>query len=311
MRCPTDNPGNCGCLGGRRISVGLLWLVCFLWLPVAQGQTIHHKTDYDRPLVTEAKPTPKSEQLAAELGVGRWIWTTNFADQQTCRLWHEFTISDKQGRPHKANLRITADDYYVCYLDGREIGRGGNWENLTDYDFTWLLAPGKHVLAVEAVNDIYEGGVLLGFRMQFAQGEPMLMVSDTSWRIVPNDAGKNWLTQTSPDKNWIAAKEIGVIGQSPWWEHPATVTAPTPLAPIQLRFWQTGWFIALMLSVLAVRSGRCRVERSLVAGASSTATSTNRTRSPGATSECGGVTGSNSVSAVRPRRCQPPGVDRG
>ena len=51
----------------------------------------------------------------------------------------------------KAILRLTADNAYRVYLDGREIGQGGNWNSLTDYDVTWLLAAGAHVLAVEAL----------------------------------------------------------------------------------------------------------------------------------------------------------------
>ena len=76
----------------------------------------------DSTLASTAQPTPESERLAAQLRVGRWIWTTNFADKQVCRLWRTFTLPATNG-VRKANLRITADNVYHLYLDGREIGK--------------------------------------------------------------------------------------------------------------------------------------------------------------------------------------------
>ena len=78
-----------------------------------------------------AQPTPELNELAAELGLGRWIWTTNFADKQTCRLWRAFAIPGSNA-VHEASLRITADNSYRLFMDGREIGQGGNWNGLTD-----------------------------------------------------------------------------------------------------------------------------------------------------------------------------------
>ena len=87
---------------------------------------------------SNANISPEAERVAAELGVGRWIWTTNFTDKQECRFWRAFTLPATNA-VRKANLRITADNLYRLYLDGREIGQGANWKNLTDYDVTWLM----------------------------------------------------------------------------------------------------------------------------------------------------------------------------
>ena len=206
-----------------------------------------------KPGAIVAKPTPESEKLAAELGLGRWIWTTNFADKQTCRLWRGFTLPNTNG-VRKANLRLTADNSYRLYLDGREIGQGGNWKSLTDYDVTWLLGSGTHVLAVEVFNDGLEGGLILGLKIEFADGQKMLLTSDKSWYIAPNEV-RRWARRKSPDPRWPHADEVGVVGQAPWWAYPVSIVAPPPLRPEVLYFWQTGWFLVAVLTVTAVTLG--------------------------------------------------------
>lgn len=46
-------------------------------------------------------------------------------------------------------LCITADNSYRLFLDGRELGRATEWKSLTDYELSWVLKPGTHVIGVE------------------------------------------------------------------------------------------------------------------------------------------------------------------
>lgn len=238
-------------LNFRRLIVwlGLLGFVWVVSVPAAEGPAWPRKPD----AVTLAKPTPESEKQAANLGLGRWIWTTNFTDKQTCRLWRAFTLPNTNG-VRKANLRLTADNSYRLYLDGLEIGQGGNWRGLTDYDVTWLLGSGSHVLAVEAFNDGLEGGLILGLNIEFADGQKMLLTSDKSWYVVPNEF-RRWVGRKSADARWAHAQEVGVIGQAPWWPYPLSIVSPPPLRPEVLSFWQTGWFLGIVLIVAAIAVG--------------------------------------------------------
>src|SRR5262245_31581733 len=103
----------------------------------------------------EIKPAPSI--LDVKHHVGSWIWDTNVFDRQTCRFWRSFEIPNSTVA--KARLRLTVDNGYRLFLDGREIARGSDWKALTEYDLTWLLNPGRHVLGVEAFNDGREGGL--------------------------------------------------------------------------------------------------------------------------------------------------------
>ena len=203
-----------------------------------------------------AEPTAESERVAAELGVGRWIWTTNFAYAQQCRFWRAFTLPQTNA-VRKANLRITADNFYRLYLDGREIAMGAEWKKLTDYDVTWLMSPGTHVLGIETLNDGFQGALILGLRIEYADKQMMQISSDRSWYVVPNN-DRRWLGRTHPEPFWTQAQEVGVVGQVPWiipngW--PYRIDSPPPLRPLELRFWQRGWFLSTVLVVCVVALG--------------------------------------------------------
>jgi signal transduction histidine kinase len=194
---------------------------------------------------------------ASELGLGDWIWTTNFADLQVCRLWRAFDIPQNTAVA-RAQLQMTADNSYTVYLDGRQIGRGGDANNLAEYDLTWLMTPGRHVLAVEAFNDTFDAGMILGLRVKLANGKKIEVFSDSSWRVVTT--GRNWLTQKQPDSSWLPAQLVGYAGQM-WWRQPGRIIQVPPLQPPLVHFWQQGWVLAVLLlvcltvAVLWVRQG--------------------------------------------------------
>jgi signal transduction histidine kinase len=204
-----------------------------------------------RPLAKPfAQPSPEADHLASRLKVGRWIWTTNYADRQSCHFWRAFTVpADKTLR--SASLRITGDDFYRAQLDGQDLGMGANWRILNDYDVKLFLQPGRHVLAVEALNEDREAGVLAGLNLKFTDGTEQLIGSDRTWRIVPNGE-LNWQKREEAAPNWPAAREVAVIGQIPRWTEPLSIFTSAPLPPEELHFWQQAWFVVSLLMVCAV-----------------------------------------------------------
>ncbi len=186
--------------------------------------------------------------IAAELGIGNWIWASEVADKQTCRLWRSFDVPEN-AIMSQATLRLTADNGYRVSLDGNEIGRGGDLNSLTEYDLTSLIAPGTHVLAVEAFNDAGNAGVILGLQMRFSSGKKLDVVSDSSWRVVPR-AEKKWELHKTAGADWPSAKVVAFAGRQVW-ERPERIITSPPLAAPLPRFWQRGWFLALLLSVCA------------------------------------------------------------
>lgn len=176
-------------------------------------------------------------------GLGTWIWAHKTFDRQNCRLWKAFEIpaGTKVG---SALLRMTGDNGYQFFLDGRELGQGADWHALTEYDLSLLLPPGHHVLAVNGFNDFFQAGVILALTIKFADGKTLEIKSDESWRVVP-EAERNWEKLKRPGANWEYAKLITSTNRAPDWNDPRWpldfVSVPRFL-PIVIPFWQTGWF---------------------------------------------------------------------
>ncbi len=251
-KMPVAVPGNGATRGLRRAGfrrrlamaaavVGVAFGLAAGWpLPVpAQGQT--------------AKPSISAQsgpiKLDPKYGVGAWIWAAETHDQQLCRLWRGFEIP-AGAKVNKARLCVTADDSYSLFLDGRELGRGGDWKDLTEYDLTLLLEPGWHTLAIEGFNTVRDAGVLAGLRIELANGRTIEIASDESWKVVPNTESR-WIKRTRPRPNWPSATIVKAFGLPPWGPRFVAVVRGPRLDPITSQFWQTGWFEIALLALSA------------------------------------------------------------
>jgi hypothetical protein len=186
----------------------------------------------------------------AKSGLDAWIWTDKTFDHQACRLWKDFDIP-KDAKVVEARMRITVDDGYQIYLDGRELSQGANWRSITEYDLTLLTTPGRHVLAINAFNDFFAAGMLLDFRVTLADGRVVSIKSDESWKVVPEGV-RNWEKLKRPQPEWQPAT---IIKPHPMWTDPRWpedyIRVP-PFQPLVILFWQTGWFQAALASTCGV-----------------------------------------------------------
>lgn len=229
------------------------WAACLVWIAVLAlgllngSAVIGAETNALR---TGGISTAPTIALEPTWGVGAWIWDRKAFDKQTCRFWRSFTIP-KGATVARARFRITADNGFRFLLDGREIGRGSDWRSMTEYDLTWLLRPGTHVIAVEGFNDRLEAGILAGLKVELMDGGVIEVPSDRSWRVVPEEES-GWEHRRQSAPNWPPVAIVGQLGDTPWTTKPLAVTLIPPLRPIELHFWQTGWFQVLLLTLCAV-----------------------------------------------------------
>jgi signal transduction histidine kinase len=200
-----------------------------------------------------AIPIVSVEGAVKYLGV--WIWDKETRDKQICHLWRQFEIP-KGAEVLRAQLRITADNAFTAYLDGRELGRGSDWRTLSAYDLTWLLSPGPHVLAVEGFNDVDKAGVIVGFRAEMADGRHIDVRSDEKWLVAPVSE-QDWLTLRRAPDTWPHATVVGVLGQAPWWKKPTQFVNVPPIYPVTVYFWERGWFQIMLLAVCGLAALAC------------------------------------------------------
>ncbi|WP_040550879.1 sensor histidine kinase [Pedosphaera parvula] len=183
-------------------------------------------------------------------GLGDWIWTEKRLDRQTCQLWKSFEVPKDAVVVH-AGLRMTVDNEYTLFLDGRELGRGSEWRELFDYDLTPLISPGRHTIAVKAYNSSSYAGMIFGLRIDLNDGKTIEVKSDQSWRIVP-EGQKGWENASRPRDTWTPATVMASLGKEPWWVKPENMNAMPTLYPVRTYFWQTGWFQVTLLIICGV-----------------------------------------------------------
>jgi signal transduction histidine kinase len=179
--------------------------------------------------------------LHPQFRVGDWIWADTTQNRQECRFVRVIDVPSSSD-VESALLRITADNFYRVYLDGHFIGQGSDWRALTEYDITRLLSPGRHVLAVDVVNDFEFGGLLAGLRIHFSDGGEMEIPTDADWQIVPENA-PSW-PRPKLDATWKKARVIRPFES--WWLRPRIYEAPVSV-PETKSFWQRRWFQILLM----------------------------------------------------------------
>jgi alpha-L-rhamnosidase len=85
-------------------------------------------------------------------------------------------------------------------------------------DVTPMLQSGANVVAVAAENvgpGSSAAGLIGTLRVEFAEGEPLLILTDAQWRSsTPESAG--WERPAYNDASWVGAKVLGALGMGPW-----------------------------------------------------------------------------------------------
>ncbi len=155
-----------------------------------------------------------------------WIWTPEgdpTKDAPVAKRYFRKTFDlPSEGTPTKGMLWISADDRFTAYLNGEQIANHVGTGTFATIDISLKLKPGKNVLAIEAENmpapvTANPAGLLVNAQIQFADGQSVVMDTDTSWRSSKEPPKKgNWTFVEFDDSSWLPAKELGKYGRSPW-----------------------------------------------------------------------------------------------
>jgi alpha-L-rhamnosidase len=99
-------------------------------------------------------------------------------------------------------------------------GSATDFHVAADFDVTLALHPGSNLLAVSVVNSGNEpnpAGMIALLRIEFTEGDPLVIVTDSSWRAASNDQ-PHWTEPGFNDTSWVAARQLGPSGMAPWGE---------------------------------------------------------------------------------------------
>ena len=107
----------------------------------------------------------------------QWIWSTDpIGEKQEVILSRRFTT----GSETSARLLLTADNFFIAFIDGAPILRGDDWSQIHDHRFT--LPAGDHELVVRAANEGGPAGIAGSLSWQTADGREQRIDTDGEWR---------------------------------------------------------------------------------------------------------------------------------
>ena len=132
------------------------------------------------------------------------------------RMYFRRTVVLPQGRTiQRATLELAAGSSYELCVNGKKTE-----DMRQEKDLTMDLHSGVNVIAVNVPNagpakkpDTAGIGALL--RVDFGDGNPLVLVSDRAWRCSKTLAPK-WMEVGFDDAAWEAADELGPFGPPPW-----------------------------------------------------------------------------------------------
>lgn len=152
----------------------------------------------------------------------RWIWMN--ADAATrapagLRFFRTKFTAPAGRKINAATLIVGVDSEYQLFMNGHRVGRGNSPDLPEVFDISAAVKPGENLIAVRANNRKADkaAGLIGAVRIDFADGEPVLLTTNQSWKVTDN-VPKGWEQPGFNDSAWQASKELGAFGMKPWGE---------------------------------------------------------------------------------------------
>ena len=165
-----------------------------------------------------AAPRARAQE-PGPFGKARWVWFPEgnpVEDAPGETRYFRRTVKLPEDREiKKAAFLLTADNSFVLYLGGKQVGTGDDWQKAQSIDLKGKLKKGENLLALAATNEGGPAGWIGILKIEFTQGDPLLVLSDAEWKC--SDTRKDKWTEPEFDaKEWKAAKVLGEYGMDPW-----------------------------------------------------------------------------------------------
>ncbi len=138
-----------------------------------------------------------------------WIWFGDAVGERCFR--RTFPLTEV---PAKARLRVTGDDGYSAWVNGKQVGSGHSWQRVQEYDVTVQLRGGVNALAITGSNGGGPGGLIAELTITDSQGATRCIATDSSWLA---SVGKSI---RSADAACKPAHQISAYAGSLWATHP-------------------------------------------------------------------------------------------
>ncbi len=186
-------------------------------------------------------PSSSDPLGAGKFQDAKWIWSNEgnpaIAAPPGKRYFRRRIVLDSPIA--SARLILTADNSFECWLNGRRVGSGDNFNHAYSFDVAPLLHPGTNLVTVEAVNATESpnpAGLIGTVAIRYANGQAADVPTDARWEVATRTPNA-WRTDPAPaasaEAEWRTALELGSLGMAPWGEVAVGGEATDPIPNIQ------------------------------------------------------------------------------
>ena len=185
--------------------------------------------------------SPKTEpptNVLPDFGAARWIWYPEGNPAASAppgkRYFRRVVKLEPGSRVASAQLVMTADNEFICYINGRRVGSGEDFHRGFVMNVKPELKPGENLIAVDATNTTdtpNPAGLIARLSIKLGDGRTVEVSTDGSWQA-SRKPGHGWSTATKALPGWFTAMDLGPLGMAPWGEIEAAPMAAEVYPPM-------------------------------------------------------------------------------
>jgi alpha-L-rhamnosidase len=173
---------------------------------------------------------------ASILEDSQWIWYPEDNPAQNASVGTRYfrtmvTIPAGPGLK-RAILKITADNSFVAFVNGQQVGIGDNFKKPQALDIKKYLVVGENAIAVAATNtgdDANPAGLVSMVLVEFEDEPAITIFTGTGGWKTANIEAPGWKDAGFDDSAWANPKVLGKVGIKPWGKLTTTMlNLPAP-----------------------------------------------------------------------------------
>ena len=181
---------------------------------VGKGRVFLNRQPHRSPTASASESEP--------LDGAKWIWFDEgdpaAAAPVARRYFRRSFVLPDGASVESATASLTADNTFELFVNGKRIGTGDNFHEVSEFQIGTQLKPGTNVLAVVVDNGgdaPNPAGLIASVQLRLRGGEKLVVRTDREWRAAASVSGR-WQANALAGEDWSAARELGEAGMSPW-----------------------------------------------------------------------------------------------
>ncbi|MDY7109841.1 MAG: family 78 glycoside hydrolase catalytic domain [Planctomycetota bacterium] len=155
------------------------------------------------------------EEPPEAVPMGGWIWHPAAREPGAAVVFRRVLEIRPDVRVERALICLAADQSFILFVNGRQIGHQIGTDVLAEYELDTLLRPGANVIAIRAEAGENACGLSVGARIHYEDETVEVFGSDDEW-VCAQDPSGNWKASALDAESWPRAVIVASFGGPPW-----------------------------------------------------------------------------------------------